>query len=255
MQYAIVHGRRTEATPGETGACPGCEGDVVAKCGEINSWHWAHTQRFDCDRWSEGETEWHLAWKRRFPRQWREVVMDGHRADIKSPQGVIELQSSSISTAEIASRENFYGEMVWLLDARSFHLNVRDRGSHVTFRWKHPRKTWWTAGKQMYFDLGERLIKIHRIYDELPCGGSGKFVSHPDFVACFSKLKLGQKLCEACNMPHPRHYLTETGMYEYYTMDLDPGTVFCPDCYEARRDQCIPDDPDLWDCYTPLRTV
>lgn len=61
----------------------------------------------DCDRWSEGETEWHLAWKRRFPRQWREIVMDGHRADIKAPQGGIELQSSSISTVEIASRENF----------------------------------------------------------------------------------------------------------------------------------------------------
>jgi competence protein CoiA len=255
MQYAIVQGQRAEAMPGGRGLCPVCEGDVVARCGEINAWHWAHVQRCDCDGWSEGETDWHLTWKRRFPRQWREVVIGAHRADIKSPQGVIELQSSSISPAEIACREDFYCEMIWLLDARAFRLVVRDRGSHVTFRWKHPRKTWWTAEKQLYFDLGDRLIKIHRIYEDLPCGGSGTFVSYADFVAAFSKPKPGQKLCEACKTPHPRQYLTETGMYEYYTMDLDPGTVMCPDCYESRRDRFIPDDPELWDCYTPLRTV
>lgn len=252
MQYAIADGRRVEATPGALGVCPICESEVLARCGDINAWHWAHRNRMDCDMWAEGESDWHLAWKKRFPRQWREVVVGSHRADIKFPRGVIELQASSISPSEVADREAFYGELVWVLDAREFNLNIRDRGSHVTFRWKHPRKTWWTAERPLYFDVGERLIKITRIYDDLPCGGSGSWLSYDDFVASFSRPRAGEKLCDRCWMPFARRELLETGMYEYYTMDVDPGTFMCHDCHEARREQFIPDDPSLFDCHTPV---
>lgn len=50
--------------------------------------------------------------------------MGPHRADIRRDDGlVIELQASSISAEEIAEREAFYGEMVWLLDGREFVLD------------------------------------------------------------------------------------------------------------------------------------
>ncbi len=252
MQFANVDGRRVEARPGSQGQCPLCDREVLSRCGEINAWHWAHKQRRDCDSWAEGESAWHRAWKERFPRQWRELVVGSHRADIKSPRGVIELQASSISTSEVADREAFYGEMVWVLNAQDFDLTIRDRGSYVTFRWKHPRKTWWIAEKQLYFDLGEQLIKINRIYDNLPCGGSGSFLGYDKFVASFSQPKPGHKLCDQCWMPFASRQLIETSMHEYYTMDLDPGTAMCPDCYESHREGFIPDDPSLFDCYTPV---
>lgn len=252
MQYAIVDRSLCAATPGGRGECPNCNGEVIARCGFINVWHWAHASDADCDPWSEGESEWHRAWKRRFPRRWREFIMHPHRADVKAPQGVIELQASSISVDEIVAREAFYGEMVWLLDARVFNLKIRDRGGYVTFRWKHPRKTWWHCTKPLLFDLGTRLLRVQNIHPNLPCGGSGRFMSYEDFVGTFSRPKRGEQLCEGCKMPFPTWQLTRTGMYEFHTMDLDPETVLCSDCYEARRESYIPDDPDLYDAWTPL---
>lgn len=48
--------------------------------------------------------------------------MDDHRADVLTPKGVIEFQKSSISTKEIREREQFYGRMVWVIDAVDFNL-------------------------------------------------------------------------------------------------------------------------------------
>lgn len=254
MQFAIVgDGQRIEAMPGTRGVCPICESEVIARCGDINAWHWAHTTRFDCDAWAEGESTWHRAWKKRFPRQWREVVVGSHRADIKAPRGVIELQASTIATNEVAEREHFYGDMVWVLNAMEFNMCLRDRGTHVTFRWKHPRKTWWTASKPLYFDLGDRLLAISRIHESLPCGGSGRYISYSEFVDTLSRPKPGEQLCVGCKMPYPSRHLINTGAYEYYTMDIDLDTTLCPECYERRRESCIPDDPSLFDCLTPVQ--
>jgi len=61
--------------------------------------------------------------------------------------------------------------------------------------------------------------------------------------------------CDFCGEKSPLEDLIETGMYEYYTMDLDPGTLGCIDCLEGRRMRFIPDDPSLFDCYTPVNCV
>ena len=121
MLWANSDGEKIRAWPGLTAACPGCGGEVVAKCGEIVEWHWAHKAK-DCDAWSEPESEWHLGWKARFPVDWQEVVMGPHRADVKTPRGVIEFQKSAISAAEIRERERFYGQMIWVVDASNFNL-------------------------------------------------------------------------------------------------------------------------------------
>lgn len=252
MQYATVNGSRASATPEGRGHCPLCQGEVIARCGAINVWHWAHASRADCDTWSEGESEWHRAWKDRFPRQWREFTMYPHRADVKAPRLVIELQASSISVDEIAAREAFYEQMIWLINARNFKLNIRDCGWYVTFRWKFPRKTWWHSSKPLFFDLGDRLLQITNIHANIPCGGSGKFVSYESFVDSYSRPKNGEQLCKCCKMPFPAWQLTKTGMYEFYTMDLDPETMLCGECYETRRESRIPDDQELFDAWTPL---
>lgn len=132
MLWANRHGRKIQAFPGATATCPACGGEVVPKCGEIVEWHWAHKAR-DCDNWGEPESQWHLGWKARFPVEWQEVVMGPHRADVRAPRGVIEFQKSAISAAEIREREQFYGKMIWVVDASGFNLERYDYWNHRRF--------------------------------------------------------------------------------------------------------------------------
>lgn len=92
--WAISSGVRVRAWPGERAFCPCCNCVLVAKCGSIVSWHWAHMTK-DCDPWYEPESEWHIHWKQKFPDKWQEVVIGSHRADLRTPTTVIELQASS----------------------------------------------------------------------------------------------------------------------------------------------------------------
>jgi len=95
---------------------------MVARCGEVRVWHWAHKGRLACDPWGENETEWHRAWKNQFPDDWQEIVHhaeDGERhiADVKTHDGwVIEFQHSSIRPDERRSREAFYQSLIWVVD-------------------------------------------------------------------------------------------------------------------------------------------
>jgi hypothetical protein len=85
-------------------------------------WHWAHKGRLSCDPWWENETEWHRNWKEKFPVDWQEVVAfaptgEKHIADVKTSHGlVIEFQHSVLDPDELAAREAFYGEMIWIVD-------------------------------------------------------------------------------------------------------------------------------------------
>src|ERR1700752_18280 len=122
MRFALVNGQRQEAHPGLSGECRGCGKPVVAKCGEVRVWHWAHKGRLLCDPWWENETEWHRAWKNQFPDDWQEIIHtaeDGQRhiADVKSGDGwVIEFQHSYIPSEERRSRDAFYPKLIWVVD-------------------------------------------------------------------------------------------------------------------------------------------
>ena len=189
MLWAKRETGRVVAKPGERASCPACDGAVLAKCGLINIWHWAHEADADCDPWHEHETPWHYGWKQRFPPETQEVVVGPHRADVKLPSGlVIEFQSSSISPLEIYQRENFYGNMVWIVDAANFNLNLREKDYGHSFRWKHPRKSWWGARKPIYFDFGaDQVFRVKRVYPDIPCGGYGNFVGVPELVEDLSR--------------------------------------------------------------------
>lgn len=187
MIWAIQNSTRTEAYPNQRAQCPSCQGEVLSKCGEIVTWHWAHLAN-DCDSWHEPETQWHLDWKRRFPSEWQEVVVGDHRADIKTPRVVIEFQASPISPEDIKAREAHYGPMVWVLKGSDFinNLNLRDRGSYHSFRWKHPRKSWWSSRRPIFIDLdGLGLFELRKLYPNTPCGGWGRFIGREAFLDCF----------------------------------------------------------------------
>ncbi|MBL3576012.1 competence protein CoiA [Rhodovulum sulfidophilum] len=129
MQLALLDGHRTKATKGKTGTCPVCGADVIAKCGNRLVHHWAHASRRDCDPWWENETPWHRAWKELFPETCREIPhvdVSGeiHRSDVRTETGIyIEFQHSAMSDAERHSRENFYQNLIWVVDGLPFKKN------------------------------------------------------------------------------------------------------------------------------------
>ncbi|WP_144214038.1 competence protein CoiA [Flavobacterium anhuiense] len=131
MQHAIdIDGKKIRpSSSGQIAVCGFCGEKVRGRCGEINIWHWQHVNKVECDSWKEGETDWHRAWKSRFPFDWQETIIikneEKHIADILTDEGlVIEFQNSSISPSAIAVREKFYGKMIWVINSESFKGNL-----------------------------------------------------------------------------------------------------------------------------------
>lgn len=194
MRYAILDGiKYSEPKPGARATCPGCGADLIAKCGFINEWHWAHISA-DCDSWSDGETEWHINWKKFFPPQCCEVVMGPHRADVKIGNEVIEFQSSPISVEEIRERERFYGSMTWVFDAEeayeSGRLSLRTQHKRtskdflvMTFRWKHARKSIAYCQQGIVLDIGKNsLFSVQKIHWGKYFSGWGILLSKAELV-------------------------------------------------------------------------
>jgi hypothetical protein len=125
--------RRVRATPDGKAWCPLCGELLTSKCGNIKRHHWSHSNQRDCDPWTEPETEWHREWKNKFPERWQETIITNsegvkHIADIKTSYGaVIEFQNSFISSQTISEREQFYKEMVWVINAKPFFENLKLR--------------------------------------------------------------------------------------------------------------------------------
>ena len=203
MRYALVCHIRTEAAPGLHGVCECCQAPVVAKCGDLLAWHWAHESTLDCDTWSEGETEWHRRWKSLAPPSAREVVFGRHRADVYQHGWVLEFQHSYLSPAEIAEREAHYGHrLAWVFDG----VLAADRGDRnsqqgiqLTPQFGRPGVRWvWLHGKQslractrrVFIDLGGegiegQLLDVDRISDHRTLMGTGFLMSHAKFAKAF----------------------------------------------------------------------
>lgn len=123
MRFALVNHTKTEAQKGFKGVCPNCGAELIPKCGDYKIHHWAHKGNKNCDPWQEQETEWHRAWKNNYPKEWQEVTAkdeatgEKHIADVRTLHNlVIEFQHSFIDPEERTSRENFYKNMVWVVD-------------------------------------------------------------------------------------------------------------------------------------------
>lgn len=183
MQFAQdASGQRVTPHPDGRAQCPGCRGDVIAKCGEIVAWHWAHLSA-DCDHWSEPESAWHLGWKEAVIPLNREVVIGPHRADMITLEGaddllakptrlVVELQHSAISPEEIREREQFYGRMCWIFDAEEFKDNFEIQPSKSRFQdqaqwrfnWKWARQTVLGCVRPVFIDLRDgTLFRIRKV--------------------------------------------------------------------------------------------
>jgi competence protein CoiA len=124
MKFADVEEGRREATQsGQSAKCPVCRGAVIAKCGNVRVWHWAHERTGTCDFEREPETKWHRDWKNKFPPDWQECIRlkDGKKyiADVMTKRGmIIEFQHSYLHQEVREGRESFYQKMIWVVDGQ-----------------------------------------------------------------------------------------------------------------------------------------
>ena len=163
MKFALIDGIRREPTPGAKGECPGCGQEVLAKCGSSRLWHWAHKGRRSCDPWWESETDWHRAWKNLFPEDWQEFphrAEDGelHIADIRTPDGlVLELQHSAIKPEERLAREQFYKNMLWIVDGTRLKYD-RPRIDQHLYRWRNKEELRFHTETDPYWAFPKRWL-------------------------------------------------------------------------------------------------
>ena len=131
MKFALIDGKKEEATKGATAICQFCGSELIAKCGEIKIHHWAHKSKRNCDPWWENEGEWHRAWKNKFPTDWQEVIHhdeygEKHIADVKTKNGwTLEFQHSFLKNEERKSRNAFYQKLVWIIDGTRRKTDIK----------------------------------------------------------------------------------------------------------------------------------
>lgn len=159
MKYAQVDNQRNLATKGAKGACPLCGSEVIAKCGERKINHWAHKGARSCDPWWEPETLWHRAWKNKFPVEWQENALfdeqtgEKHIADVLTSQRlVLEFQHSHIHPDERKSRENFYKNLVWVVDG-------------TRLKYDYPR---FQKGKASFRSIKEGIFEVNDPEENFP---------------------------------------------------------------------------------------
>ena len=223
MRFAISNNVRVEAAPSVSGNCPACEGKMLARCGTRRIWHWAHKGTNHCDQWWEPETEWHRNWKAKFPESWTEVVQQApsgerHIADVKTANGyVIEFQHSHISDAERLAREQFYEQLIWVVDGlrlkqdQNFLNAVRlgriisGRSDRIVFNGNgfQVTKRWMLSQNLVCLDFGENdlwCVSPHR-------------KNWQSFAAQISKTQLVDALQGGSLPPHALQLLHETQTY------------------------------------------
>lgn len=172
---AYIDGEPRRAQPGLRGTCPACETPMLAKCGQIVIWHWAHASLESCDPWRTGETEWHLRWKAWFHELGAEIEVpirrhgELHIADVRCGDLVVELAGGYPPADQIGEREAFYGNMWWLYNATAFYdrLGWYEKHGRQRFRFRQPVKVLTLHRRPVYWhepniEFVERLRWIRR---------------------------------------------------------------------------------------------
>jgi hypothetical protein len=119
--FALLDGQRARAIKDgpRRAACLDCEAVMLAKTGEVVSWHWAHlTENPHCA--AALESEWHLGWKLEATHSGVEVAVGKRRADVLAPYGyAIEFQRSALTREEVQAREDDWGrKVIWIFYAK-----------------------------------------------------------------------------------------------------------------------------------------
>jgi len=202
MMYAISDGKKVEAYPNGRAKCQGCKEEVIAKCGAIVRWHWAHKHTCDCNY--KPMTEWHYKWQEQFPEENREVYVnkeDGsfRIADIKLDSGlVIEFQHSSISLDTVKSRQEFHGDVIWIFDCTEKFDNMtfysNDDGTYA-MKWKWAWKTAMESDR-VYLNVADNILfdtrkkKFIKVVDSKMCFATTEDLKKFDFLNIYKNTRL-----------------------------------------------------------------
>lgn len=185
MKYALVNGMRTSIEDVEKGQlgfdCWYPEYQVIACKGFYLKYFKYLNDRPILPEGYENETEWHSVWKKPFNDEFVEVVCgdnNEHRADIKTPDHIIEIQRSPISFGAALERSKFYYElnsnnkMIWVVNAYDpwFKRNISfvNEGDDLIILWKYPKK--WVIdisslkATHVYLDLYPNSNNMLRIW-------------------------------------------------------------------------------------------
>lgn len=160
MKYALVNGRKTHIRDVERGTlgydCWFRTYEVKACKGHYMQ-YWKYTEdKPVLPIGYENETEWHAAWKAAIKDDFCEVICGDnqeHRADIKTPKQVIELQYSGIPFEEVQRRNKFYTELtgsriIWVVNTYKAWKNKRivttlskdGRKGELLVQWSYPKR-------------------------------------------------------------------------------------------------------------------
>jgi hypothetical protein len=92
-------------------------------------------------------------------------VKGPHRADVFNGRTVVELQHSSISAQDIAAREAYYGDMVWLFDATHRFAYVKS-GEWAFFSFGQTKHLD-LCKKHVFLDFGFDVVQVERFTDAI----------------------------------------------------------------------------------------
>jgi hypothetical protein len=165
LSYAYPNNPGADLVPGARAICGECieYRILIAKCGEINRWHWAHESGGNICSGSDGEGAWHRAWK-----QWAanhgatvEWVTNPHRADIVWPDGrIYELQSDYLDATSIRAREDHYGDrLTWIYRITAGRFERLSNIGGGWFRWNRPAPSMAMHTAPVIWHLNDRLYR------------------------------------------------------------------------------------------------
>lgn len=149
--------------------CKCCDTPMIGKKGTIKQHHYAHKTNEECDSWLWHKTDWHLFWQNLFNKEKQEVIIikgeKKHIADIVSNELVIEIQHSAISHEDITLREQFYGNVIWLLDGNNCTYELCDMVDYhddkIVYTLAKIKKSWIQfISKEAYINTGDVIYKI-----------------------------------------------------------------------------------------------
>lgn len=138
---------------------------MCVKRGTLKAHHFAHALKRTCEHWTEPMTEWHRNWQMLAPKECREIRLHRanklHIADIQLPCGlVVEVQHSPISVSEVHRREDFYDNMVWIVDGTGTCELQTVYDAKVGVVNGKGKQWWWEAKKPVLVDTGSGLAVL-----------------------------------------------------------------------------------------------
>ncbi|WP_303217614.1 competence protein CoiA [Enterococcus asini] len=129
-QGQLVLADRFQKKNGEKCFCPGCQGEVIFKCGPQKIPHFAHRSMQECQHFSEGETAEHLLGKHLLQQALPEdTQLEAYlpelsqRPDLLWRRLAVEFQCSTLSRTRFAERTSNYlahGYTPWWLVGQQF---------------------------------------------------------------------------------------------------------------------------------------